>query len=249
MRQTLVLASALFAGIISLCAQVSRSPKRGLIDITTLDNAADDNIWTSSSLDLTWYYNYGPTPSPPFSRSNLQFVPMLFGANQGFLDSVTQQLDSGANITHGKWNSVLSYYIIYLLKYLVLSFNEPDGPTSTGGSNVSPELAATTFMQEIEPLKKRGVKLGAPAVTGADSGLSWLQNFFAACDQSGGCSVDFIPLHFYGDFQGLASLIGQMRATYPNTSLWVTEFANPNVNLEESQTSYNQSSEYLDRLT
>ena len=231
MYKTFLFTTVWLINVVLSSAQIHKSSKRGLIAITTPTNAADDSIWISSGSDLTWYYNYQDTPSSAFSNSKLQFVPMLFGASgQDFLNSVTQQLDSGTNITH------------------VMAFNEPDGPTSTGGSNVSPQLAATTFIQEIEPLKKRGIKLGAPAVTGTDSGLNWLREFFAACNQSGGCTVNFIPLHIYGDFQGFASLLGQARAAYPNTTLWVTEFAYPDVDLEESQASYNQSSEYLDRL-
>ncbi|EME42568.1 hypothetical protein DOTSEDRAFT_73419 [Dothistroma septosporum NZE10] len=130
----------------------------------------------------------------------------------------------------------------------VLFFNEPDGCGQVyGGSCIDVETAAATWKSQIEPLKDLGIKLGGPAVTSANSGFTWLQNFFTQC--AGGCSVDFLPVHYYGDFQGLASHIGQVNATYQNiSSMWVTEFGYPNQSLEISQNFYNQSVAFLDRV-
>jgi hypothetical protein len=211
----------------------SESPKRGLVYVPSEKNPGDDNLWDSSKSDLTWYYNYQSTPSRSFHDSEkLQFVPMLFGASDSstdttFLDSVRSQIKGGAKIPYA------------------LAFNEPDGQ-GNGGSNVPVELAVETWLRQMEPLKKLGVSLGAPAVTGAPTGFNWLQNFFRACD--GKCTVDFIPVHWYGNFEGLASHIGEVRDTFPNTTLWVTEYAYNDVSLLESQTFYNSSSEYFDRI-
>ena len=211
----------------------STSSKRGLVDVPT-EHSSDDQIWDSNDSDLTWYYNYSPSPSPAYQNSTkLQFVPMLFTAptstsDTTFLDDVNEQISNGAKISY------------------VLAFNEPDGSVSTGGSAIPADLAAQTWIREIEPLKKKGIKLGAPAVTGAPSGFTWLQNFFSACN--GNCSVDFIPIHWYGDFGGLASHLGQVRGTYPNTTIWVTEYADAGASLADSQSFYNQSSQYFDRL-
>ncbi|MCJ1406107.1 hypothetical protein MMC19_000172 [Ptychographa xylographoides] len=216
-------------------AQVSRSAKRGLVYIPNANTPQDNSIWDSSTSDLTWYYNYGPSPSPNFdgAASTFQFVPMLFGApasssDTTFLTTVQSQLSAGTNVSH------------------ILTFNEPDGTTATGGSDVSADLAASTWMTNVEPLKAQGVKLGAPAVTGAQTGFTWLQNFFTAC--AGKCSADFIPIHWYGDFQGLASHIGQVRGTYPNMSIWITEYADAGADLSDSQSFYNESSQYFDRI-
>ncbi|KAI4151012.1 MAG: hypothetical protein LQ340_003747 [Diploschistes diacapsis] len=159
---------------------------------------------------------------------------MLFGAPSSSSDStpfnetVVQLMQGGANISY------------------VLAFNEPDGSPATGGSSMLASTAAQLWISQVEPLKAKGVRLGGPAVTSAQTGFEWLVNFFAACD--GGCSVDFLPIHYYGDFQGLASHIGQVRAAYQNVSLWVTEFGYPNVGLQDAQTFFNQSEQYLDRL-
>ena len=60
------------------------------------------------------------------------------------------------------------------------------------------------------------------------------------------CTIDFIALHYYGDFEGLASHIGEYVATF-NKTVWLTEWAFPNVTLPVTQTFYNQSIEFLDR--
>jgi len=191
--------------------------------------------WKGSTYSETcrWYYNYKQTPSPAFSNfTKLEFVPMLWGApgsgsNYGsFLTDVQAQTKGGANITH------------------VLSFNEPDRTKATGGSDIPAATAAQIWQQEIEPLAKQGVKLGAPACTGAESGTQWLKDFFAACSN---CTIDFVPVHWYGNFQGLASHIGEIVGTF-NKTVWVTEFADSGADLQDSQTFYNQSSSYMDSL-
>lgn len=220
--------------LLSLASEVSAtsSSKRGLVYVPSSKYPTDDNIWVQSGSDLTWYYNYGYTPSAPYlSKPNLQFVPMLWGAKDGdtsttFLDSVTSQINGGSKIPY------------------VLGFNEPNGDTSTGGSAIPADLAASTWIRQIEPLKKLGVKLGAPAMTGAPSGFTWLQAFFTACQ--GNCTPDFIPVHWYGNFEGLASHIGQVMGTYPNMSVWVTEYALNNADLSATQTFYNQSANWFD---
>lgn len=123
-------------------------------------------------------------------------------------------------------------------------FNEPDGTQATGGSDIPATTAAQIWQQQIEPLAMQGVKLGAPACTGAESGTQWLKAFLAACSN---CTIDFVPVHWYGNFQGLASHIGEIVGTF-NKTVWVTEYADSGVNLQDSQTFYNQSSTYMDSL-
>ena len=160
---------------------------------------------------------------------------MLWGAppstdDTTFSDKVNSRINSGKNVS----------YLLFL--------NEPDGPTSTGGSNVDPTVAADLWKREMEPFAKKGIKLGGPAVTGAPGGFVWLQTFFTAC--AGNCSVDFMPVHWYGNFEGLASHLGQVYGTYMNniSDYWITEFAYANANLQDSITFYNESSSFLDRL-
>lgn len=214
-------------------AVATASSKRGLVYVSSPDSDHDDNVWIQSGSDLTWYYTYNAEPVPALARTNLQFVPMLWGASSGrsdptFLNDVRSLMKDGTNISY------------------VLGFNEPDGTQATGGSNIPVDLAASTWIQQLEPLREDGVKLGAPAVTGSSRGLTWLENFFRACD--GDCHVDFIPIHWYGNFEGLASHIGQVRSAYPNLTIWVTEYALAHENLRDSQDFFKTSAEYFDRL-
>lgn len=222
-------------------AQVTTSAKRGLVYVAPKD-ASDDDYWDSSTSDLTWYYNYGASPTSAFENTKLQFVPMLWGApsdpstDMSFYNTVKGLIEGGTNVT---W---------------VLGFNEPDGCDS-GGSCVSAEDAATVWKKQFEPLKAEyGVQLGAPAVTGATTGFQWLQNFFTQCSaissNGSSCVVDFIPIHWYGNFEGLASHMGEVNGTYAKnvSALWITEYADANADLSDAQEFYNESSQYFDRL-
>lgn len=237
--------TSLFAlSLVAPLALAATSSKRGLCYVTPDKSSwsSDDNIWDNSSSDLTWYYNYKPQPNSEYDSSKLQFVPMQWGAvsnpttDMSFYNAVKGLIQGGMNITY------------------VLGMNEPDG-CAYGGSCVDATTAAQMWKTQFEPLRRDfGVKLGAPAVTGAPTGFTWLQNWFTACSQvsSNGtsCIVDFIPAHFYGNFQGLASHLGQINGTYQNISaIWLTEFALDNDDLKDTQDFFNQTTTWLDGLS
>lgn len=212
--------------------EVQPSRKRGLIFIPNSEFPNDYKIWVRKGSDLTWYYNYKMYPSPEYvNDTSLQFVPMLWGApysfsDTTFLDNVTAQVVDGANITY------------------VLGFNEPDSTTADGGSDIQPMDAAKYWIKQIEPLKKLGISLGAPAVTGSPSGFTWLSEFLDACD--GGCNFDFIPIHWYGSYDGMVSHISQVLSTYPDKKIWVTEFALEDSSLSATQQFFISAVSYLD---
>lgn len=204
---------------------LSSSNKRGLIYVWS-ENTSDDDIWNAETSPLTWYYNYGAYPTSGINQNKLQFVPMMWGnrpEDAGFYDTVKGLIDSGMNIEY------------------VLGFNEPDG-CEGGGSCIDARTAARIWKQEIEPLKKHGVRLGAPAVRGG--GAAWLQEFYTYC--AGECTTDFMPAHYYGDSAGLAGWVGYLSATYQNMTVWVTEFAYPDGPLVATQESFNESITFLD---
>lgn len=235
----LCLATLSLEATLALSKGVTTSTKRGLIDIAT-QHPSDDQIWIRKDSDLTWYYNYQAEPSSAYeSDAIFEFVPMLFGKSDElsvtdtpFLTSIQNQIKAGVNISH------------------VLTYNEPDGQSSTGGSNIPADTAASVWMHNIAPLRDQGIKVGLPAVTGSPNGFNWLADFNQSCLalNSKGCEADFIPVHWYGNFQGMASHVGQVRATYPNLPIWVTEFADPDDTLLNSQSFYNQSTAFLDQL-
>jgi len=198
-----LLAGSLIAAPLVLSQDLTSS-KRGLVYITENHMADDDHIWNADDSDLTWYYNYTPDPSNELDNDKMDFVPMLWGTDgsDSFYDKIKALVDGGRNITY------------------VLGFNEPDG-CAYGGSCIPAEDAARIWIDQIEPLKELGISLGAPSPTGSPTGLAWMANFFSECD--GECNPDFFPAHWYGNFEGLASFLGEVNATYPDMGLWVTE--------------------------
>ncbi|KAF8461711.1 glycosyl hydrolase catalytic core-domain-containing protein [Kalaharituber pfeilii] len=218
--------------------------KRGLVHVRSEEHPEDDEIWLKTAGDgahgapqegantLRWYYNYMSTPTFPVKKerddTGLEFVPMLWGYHaNSFLNDVRKLKAEG-----------------YMINY-VLGFNEPDMSNDVGGSGVSPEQAALSWRSDIQPLRQEGVKLGAPAVASTEQGRIWLEQFVELCAN---CTFDFIPLHWYGDFQGLASHLGYYHAWFPNATLWLTELGFAHQELDVTQEFFNVTMEYLDRL-
>lgn len=135
----------------------------------------------------------------------------------------------------------------------VLTFNEPDGDTDSGGSDSSPRHSAQVYLETIAPLREDpyNFQVSVPATTGSPRGLEWLRDFNESCwDQNpdGGCQFDFVATHWYGDFAGLASWLGSVHDLYPDLPIWLTEFAIPALDADETQAFMNQSLPYLDDL-
>jgi hypothetical protein len=195
-------------------SEVPRSNKRGLVHITNpafhkgLNPALDMKAWTANNTDLTWYYNYMSyqtlTPNVTY-----EFVPMIWGpgAQKEFVANMTKLKNAGVAIQHA------------------MSYNEPDGNYTDGGSGVTPGEAVEGWMKYMEPLRTQfpGIKLGAPATKGNDAGIAWLNNFTQSCLN---CTIDFVPFHWYGDAVNITHHIAQLRANY-SQPLWVTEYAPP----------------------
>ncbi|AEO58398.1 glycoside hydrolase, catalytic core [Thermothelomyces thermophilus ATCC 42464] len=242
---TAALATASAASTLILPVAAASS-KRGLVFTPNVTAPADDKIWIEEPTTLTWYYNYGPNPESVYQdvpQSEFEFVPMMWGApdsldDTSFLSTVKSLIKSkGINITN------------------VLSFNEPDGSFEYGGSQIEPSTAAQLWVNNMIPLQEMGVRVGLPACTGGSSGLPWLQNFLAECselisskDKQRNCTFDFVTIHWYGNFEGLASHMGEYSAAFPNKTMWITEFNLNDRDLEATQSFYNMSTEYFDRL-
>lgn len=199
---------SLIAPLVGLCA--AATSKRGLCFTPNRDHPSDNSIWTQSGSDLTWYYNYGSRPSPAYAnltQDKFEFIPMMWGVganpnDTNFLEEVKEVIKQGTNITHA------------------MAFNEPDTIIDYGGSNIKPSVAAQAWVANFEPLAEMGIKLGLPACTGGWDSLPWLKQFLGNCSElvsKGGekknCTWDFVPVHWYDNFGGLASHIGERRAT------------------------------------
>ncbi|KAF8582541.1 glycoside hydrolase family 128 protein [Ramaria rubella] len=228
----------LFLGLLIVASLVRSESKRGL-DWADGANPQDMKKFNGTSV-VTWAYNWSPTPVD-LTTSGLEFVPMQW---------------NGAGIQN------LSAEVSNLRAKEILAFNEPDMPSQ---SNISPTDAAMLWQQYIQPIKQNGVRLGAPAVTNADTGRTWLEQFFAACT---GCEVDFIPLHWYGDDVSLwiyhpphcgqsSEACRQIGTFYDYIysmngefalPIWVTEFASTSTDDAAVEDFMNQTITFMDTL-
>ncbi|KAI0267409.1 glycoside hydrolase [Gloeopeniophorella convolvens] len=148
---------------------------------------------------VSWYYSWSPSPFD----TDLEFVPMLWGQDQ-----------------IGSWQSTINQTIQQRAVHAALTFNEPELPSQ---SNLTAQQGADLWKQYIQPLKTEGLRLGSPAPSSAPSGKTWLQEWLQAC--AGGCSVDFIALHWYGvDADAFTAYLADFHATF-NLPIWVTEWA------------------------
>ncbi|EXM27378.1 hypothetical protein RAB80_013422 [Fusarium oxysporum f. sp. vasinfectum] len=218
----MALSKHLLALMLAGLSYATRDHKRGLCFVPNTEKPQDDKIWVQNGSDITWYYNYGDKPSAVYKdvpQEQFEFVPMMWGVGSDssdttFLQNVKSLMEDGVNITH------------------VLGFNEPDAGNDVGGSNLDPKVAAEAWVANFEPLGEMGVKLGLPACTGGWGSMPWLKQFLGNCSaiksQDGpkrNCTWDYLPVHWYDNFEGLASHIGERLAEWPNSTIWVTEYA------------------------
>lgn len=244
-----VLAALVWPSISNASSTNSTHPKRGLIYIQT-STPNDDKIFTIPTSPLTWYYNYSPWPTSSLTSWTTNFVPMIHGASDTATDvSTIQSLVNNTSTSTSTSNTITH----------VLTFNEPDGSTSSGGSAISPSSAAQVYIDNILPLRSPpyNLHLSLPATTGSPRGLQWLHDFNSSCHRlrpathegEGGCPFDFIATHWYGaDLASLTSWLSQIHALYPDKDIWVTEFAIPGVDGDASLAFLNTSLPVLDTL-
>lgn len=183
-----------------ILAQYPQSPKRGLASVSTL-NPGDDQIFVKPNNGLTWYFNYGISLTSEYinlTQSDIEFVPMLWGASNttgsSFLSNITSLIAHGRNITHA------------------LGFNEPDVNFTAGGSQISPDAAAASWILNFDPLRKMGIKVGAPVVYANESGFTWLDNFYTACQKrKSNCTADFMNIHCFGNISFVQSYLEEYK--------------------------------------
>ncbi|CZR60684.1 uncharacterized protein PAC_10580 [Phialocephala subalpina] len=243
-----------------ILAQYPQSPKRGLVSVSTL-NPQDDYLFVQPNNGLTWYFNYGLSPTPDYinlTQSDIEFVPMLWGVSNTtgstFLSNITSIIANGRNITH------------------VLGFNEPDVNFTARGSQVSPDAAAASWILNFDPLRKMGIKVGAPVVYADESGFTWLDKFYAACQsRNSNCTADFMNIHCFGNISFVQSYLAEYKQKsvsqapinigaeppslpispprYPGIPLWITEYGLANSPVLATEAFFNQSIALFDNDT
>lgn len=241
MRPRPITTSALYAALSLLVppaasSSSSATSKRGLAYLGDT-HASDNALLLSANSSLAWYYTWSTTPVT--SITTLPFLPLLHGLDDASASGVSALAALPASSTH------------------LLTFNEPDGTTSSGGSAIAPSDAARVYIEHVAPLRTNATRawnVSHPATTGSDAGLAWLRAFNASCwavDPAGGCPLDFVAVHWYGDFAGLAAWVGTLREFYSDDEdleFWITEMALPDAGVGETVAMMNESMAYLDGL-
>ncbi|KAI6575003.1 hypothetical protein MCOR04_007073 [Pyricularia oryzae] len=226
--------------------------KRGLAYIQDENTNPDDSrIMLSDESLISWYYTWSRNMARAVGDS-VRFVPLLHNLDDTSDRQLASTLERAPDSsTH------------------LLSFNEPDGETDSGGSAISPRDAAEAYIQHIAPLRtesgdrKRTWKISHPCVTGSPRGLDWLRDFNESCwdiDKDNGCPTDFVAVHWYGDQYGLRGWLGDVRDLYSNgkdmagrgvdgkdLKYWVTEMAMPKADDKTTFAMMNESLDYLDK--
>ena len=205
------------AAQIKVAKSTSSGGKRGL---AYNPSSPDLSIFDGFGSQITWGYNWDSAPAG--LPSQYQYVPTLFST----LSVHTTIWDANAKAAIS--GSGTSY---------LMSFNEPDQPLPQ--ADMSPGAAVAAFKQYMAPYASNNVKLGCPSVsngvgtnsaTGQPMGLAWLSAFLEQCSD---CTIDFVPVHWYGcgggcdvqnDISAFKTDIGSAITAAGGKPVWVTEF-------------------------
>ncbi|KXH51313.1 hypothetical protein CNYM01_05247 [Colletotrichum nymphaeae SA-01] len=219
-------------------AQSDLPSKRGLA-FQGDDHSADSQLLTSAKSLISWYYTWSTWPAQALN-SSIAFIPLVHGVDDASDSGLSSRLNAlPESSTH------------------LLTFNEPDGTTSSGGSSIDPEDAAKAYIEHIVPFRNSGSRkwnISHPVVTGSPQGIEWLQKFNESCYDidDNGCPTDFVAVHWYGDATGLKNHLDGLRDFYNSTSpdlkYWITEMALPKQSTDATLAMMNESLTYLDGL-
>ncbi|KAL0940546.1 Alkali-sensitive linkage protein 1-like protein 1 [Colletotrichum truncatum] len=220
----------------TVLAQSDLHSKRGLAYHGD-DHESDNQLLTSENSLISWYYTWSSWPAQGLNNS-IAFLPLIHGVDDAKDAELRPRLNRlPESSTH------------------LLTFNEPDGSTGSGGSNIDPEDAAKAYIENIIPLRdsdSRRWNISHPVVTGSPQGLEWLRKFNESCYDidDNGCPTDFVAVHWYGDAIGLQNWLGSLRDFYNETSpdlkFWITEMALPKQDSDATLAMMNQSLTFLD---
>lgn len=197
---------------ISAIAQ-PKSKKRGISC-----KVLSEKQMTLLSPNVVWWYNWKPYPDltqpKTYKNSNMEFVPMVWNANQDNYDNANSFISTNRNN----------------VKYL-LGFNEPN--FNYPQANMTPSSAASEWIN-LQNIANNNLKLVSPAVdscgectrssgdwTMTKDPFVYLDSFFEKCTN---CQIDYVAFHWYAcDLPQLKEQVNKYRKY--GRPLWITEFA------------------------
>lgn len=130
-----------------------------------------NNVGNYIGSKASWYYTWSPFSVGSADRNGLEFVPMLWGPKQ-LGDWYAQQANWPSSVKNA------------------LFFNEPNEHSQC---NMAAGDSVGHWMNEMVPLRQRGIALGGAAVTNAPSGLQWVHDIQTLCTQYGNSASDCKP--------------------------------------------------------
>ncbi len=205
-----------------------RSRKRGVC-ATLLESGQVQQL----AQGVSWVYNWGATPANLELNGEMEFIPMVWGANQGQLDGVKEYLDGGATPSH------------------ILVLNEPN---LKGQAFITPQETASWMEHIRDTLAGHDIPLIGPQMAlGSASGSSIvaydpilgetvtytsMDQFLDAFDYyRGDAPLEGIAVHPYGVLGELTWAVDNAYSRY-GKPVWVTEFAYWNASSEEELYDY-----------
>ena len=159
-----------------------------------------------------WYYTWSPDNVGSADSIGLEFVPMLWGPAQ----------ESDFWNSQATWPSSVKN---------ALFFNEPNEPSQC---NMAASDSVSYWMNDMVPLRGKGIAIGGAATTSAPSGLQWVQAIIQDCQNDGNsqadCTPDFVPIHYYDvDVNNFQSYVANFHQQ-TGLDIWITEYACQNFN-------------------
>ena len=209
----------------------------------TLYGSAGAQDQRENAANADWAYNWGNEPNHNISKSNFEFVPMIWSGSPG---GVGTQINRILNLEEN-----FGQHVDY-----VLGFNEPELPTQ---ANMTVETALATWDVMTNAFENTDIKLVSPAVSGNGGIQNWLVPFMAEVETRNNDSnpdndlqVDAIAYHFYTvafnpqvEAQKLINQIDDLWVAYQRP-IWITEFAGTSFSLDnpvhsvEERTAFNR---------
>ena len=187
------------------------SPSTGKHGLAFNDIKNAQFFHASNSSPISWAYNWASSlPSGQSLPAGLRYIPMLWNAAPGAVAAWRPAVQKAQTLGADA----------------LLSFNEPDlCCAGCGSACMSIADSVAGYKANMQPFAG-ALQLGAPAVTnggGPDMGLGWLDQFLTAC---GGCTVDFVALHYYGPADQPKLLQDHVARAYQQFGkpVWVTEY-------------------------
>lgn len=176
-------------------------PKRGIA------YNEDINVTQFGGGEVFFQYNWDSNTD--FPQDYTEYVPMLW--------SNTDDHTSVWDVNVQKWLGTGNLPTTHLL-----GFNEVD---NVDQSNLSPQEAASSYLQWITPYSDRAT-LVSPSVTNAATGMAWMQEFIPLCAD---CDISLWAFHWYDSTSNFAYLQEYVteacNLVYPTLGkVWLTEF-------------------------